>query len=58
MEECCCHKTKERTEEEYKRLIADKQYLLDTANAGAEKAARLANRTLTKAKKKVGLLLG
>ena len=21
MEECCCHKTKERTEEEYKRLI-------------------------------------
>ena len=26
--------------------------------AGAEKAARIANRTLTKAKKKVGLLLG
>ena len=45
-------------QEEYKRLMADKQYLLDTANAGAEKAARIANRTLTKAKKKVGLLLG
>ena len=45
-------------QEEYKRLIADKQYLLDTAAAGAEKAARIANRTLTKAKKKVGLLLG
>ena len=45
-------------QEEYKRLMADKQYLLDTAAAGAEKAARIANRTLTKAKKKVGLLLG
>ena len=45
-------------QEEYKRLMADKQYLLDTANAGAEKAARIAYRTLTKAKKKVGLLLG
>ena len=45
-------------QEEYKRLMADKQYLLDTANAGAEKAARIASRTLTKAKKKVGLLLG
>ena len=45
-------------QEEYKRLIADKQYLLDTAAAGAEKASRIAYRTLTKAKKKVGLLLG
>lgn len=45
-------------QEEYKHLIEDKQYLLDTAAAGAEKAARIANRTLLKAKKKVGLLLG
>ncbi|MCQ2475838.1 MAG: tryptophan--tRNA ligase [Clostridia bacterium] len=42
----------------YKRLMDDKQYLLDTAAQGAEKASRIANRTLTKAKKKVGLLLG
>ena len=45
-------------QEEYKRLIADKKYLTETAAAGAEKAARIANRTLEKAKKKVGLLLG
>ena len=38
--------------------MADKQYLLDTAASGAEKAGRIAARTLTKAKKKVGLLLG
>ena len=42
----------------YKRLMDDKQYLLDTAAQGAKKASRIANRTLTKAKKKVGLLLG
>ncbi len=45
-------------QEEYRRLMSDKQYILDTAAAGAEKAARIAGRTLTKAKKKVGLLLG
>lgn len=45
-------------QEEYSRLMSDKQYILDTAAAGAEKAARIAGRTLTKAKKKVGLLLG
>ncbi|MBP3696956.1 MAG: tryptophan--tRNA ligase [Clostridia bacterium] len=45
-------------QENFKRLMADKQYLLDTAAKGAEKASRLAGRTLTKAKKKVGLLLG
>ena len=45
-------------QENYKRFMADKEYLMQTAAAGAEKAARIANRTLTKAKKKVGLLLG
>ena len=45
-------------QENYNRLMADKQYLLDTAAKGAEKASYFANRTLTKAKKKVGLLLG
>ena len=45
-------------QENFKRLMADKQYLLDTAANGAEKASRFANRTLVKAKKKVGLLLG
>ena len=39
-------------------VYGDKEYLMQTAAAGAEKAARIANRTLTKAKKKVGLLLG
>ena len=45
-------------QENFNRLMADKQYLLDTAAKGAEKASYFANRTLTKAKKKVGLLLG
>lgn len=45
-------------QEEYSRLMSDKQFILDTAAAGAEKAARIAGRTLAKAKKKVGLLLG
>lgn len=45
-------------QENYKRFMADKEYLMQTAAAGADKAARIANRTLTKAKKKVGLLLG
>ena len=44
-------------QENYARYMHDKAYLMQTAAAGAEKAARLANRTLYKAKKKVGLLL-
>ena len=44
-------------QENYARYMQDKAYLMQTAAAGAEKAARLANRTLYKAKKKVGLLL-
>ena len=39
---------------EYKRLIADKQYLLDTLLAGAEKASYLAAKTLRKVQKKIG----
>lgn len=44
-------------QDNYNRLINDKAYLMETAAKGAEKASRLANRTLYKAKKKVGLLL-
>ncbi|MBR2732540.1 MAG: tryptophan--tRNA ligase [Clostridia bacterium] len=44
-------------QENYRRLMADKAYLMQTAAQGAEKAARRANKTLFKAKKKVGLLL-
>lgn len=40
---------------EYDRIIADKAYLAAVAKEGAEKAARLAARTLRKARKKVGL---
>ena len=39
---------------EYKHLIADKQYLLDTLLAGAEKANYLATKTLRKVQKKIG----
>ena len=39
---------------EYKRLIADKQFLLDTLLSGAEKASYLATKTLRKVQKKVG----
>ena len=39
---------------EYKRLIADKQFLLDTLLSGAEKANYLATKTLRKVQKKIG----
>ena len=39
---------------EYKRLIADKQYLLDTLLAGAERANYIATKTLRKVQKKIG----
>ncbi|MCM1306424.1 MAG: tryptophan--tRNA ligase [Firmicutes bacterium] len=42
--------------ESYLRYIADKDYILQIAKEGAEKAASLAERTLRKVKKKVGLL--
>lgn len=40
--------------EEFNRLIADKSYLNACMEAGAQKAARVANRTLRKAMKRVG----
>lgn len=42
--------------EEYLRYLADKSYIAEVAKAGAEKAAYLAERTLRKVKKKVGLI--
>ncbi len=44
----------EPLQSEYKRLIADKQYLLDTLLSGAEKANSIAIRTLRKVQKKIG----
>ena len=45
-------------QDEYKRLIADKQYIADVLKSGAERASYLANRTLRKVYKKVGLYQG
>ena len=42
--------------EETRRILADKAYLEDVYRAGAEKAARVAGRTLRKVYKKVGLV--
>ena len=39
---------------EWKRLLADKAYLDGVLKAGAENAARAANRTLAKVYKKIG----
>ena len=44
-------------QENYNKLMGDKAYLMQKAAEGAEKASRIANRTLYKAKKKVGLVL-
>ena len=41
---------------EYEKLMQNKDYLLDLARKGAEKASYLASRTLSKVYKKVGLL--
>lgn len=41
--------------EAYGRYVADKSYIAEVAKAGAEKASILAERTLKKVKKKVGL---
>ena len=43
---------------EHKRLMADKTYLQGVLNHNAEKAAALANHTLNKVKRKVGLAAG
>ena len=37
--------------------MGDKEYLLDVAAKGAEKASKIAGRTLTKVMKKVGFVL-
>ena len=42
--------------ENFARLMNDKAYLEETYKAGAEIAQRISDRTLTKVKKKVGLL--
>ena len=42
--------------EETERLLADKSYLESVYRAGAEKASRVAGRTLDKVYKKVGFL--
>lgn len=42
--------------ENFARLMQDKGYLEETYKAGAETARRISDRTLTKVKKKVGLL--
>ena len=41
----------------YAELTADRQYLRDCMEAGAQKASRIASRTLNKAMKKVGFLI-
>lgn len=41
--------------EDYKRYLADKAYMADVAKEGAQRAACIAERTLRKVKKKVGL---
>ena len=43
--------------ERYNEIITDKTYLKEVAAKGAEKASRIADRTLSKAMKKVGFLL-
>jgi tryptophanyl-tRNA synthetase len=42
--------------EDYERLMQDKTYLLNIATQGASKAASLAERTIAKVKKKIGLI--
>lgn len=42
---------------EYKRILADKAYLTECEKAGAEKASRIAARTLGKVMKKVGFVI-
>lgn len=43
-------------QERYKRLVDDKQYLISVYKDGAQKAAGIAQRTLSKVYKKVGLV--
>ena len=41
---------------EYARILADKAYVDEVLKNGAERASRLANRTVSKVYRKVGLL--
>ena len=41
---------------EYDRLMGDKEYLLTVAREGADRARRIARRTLQKVKRKIGLV--
>ena len=41
---------------EYSRILADKTYVDEVLKNGAERAARIANRTVSKVYRKVGLL--
>ena len=50
-----CIAVLEPVQSEHKRLIADKAYLEQVMREGAERAAAIANRTLRKVHKKVGL---
>lgn len=43
-------------QQEYSRILADKAYVDEVMRSGAERAARLANRTVSKVYRKVGLL--
>lgn len=43
-------------QDEYRRILADKNYLDEVLKAGAERAARIANKTCAKVYKKVGFL--
>ena len=45
----------EPLQERYKKIISDKAYLNDCMSKNAQRAARLAERTMTKVRKKVGL---
>ena len=40
--------------EEYSKLIGDKQYLDEIMRSGAEKAAAIARKTITKVHRKIG----
>jgi tryptophanyl-tRNA synthetase len=43
--------------EEFNRLLKDKKYLEDCYKKGAETATYISNKTLSKVKKKVGLIV-
>ena len=42
-------------QDRYQEIIADKEYLTGVLKEGAEKASHIANRTLHKVRRKIGL---